>query len=210
MLDLGCGDGVLGRAVLDQFPTAAGVLVDFSQPMLDAAQTRLAGQNVSLLALDYGQLGWQEKLPVQQFDVIVSGFSIHHQPDARKKTLYAELFELLSPSGIFLNLEHVASPTRGREAQHDDLFIEAMVAHQANMGEPKSYAEIAADYHVRPDKAANILAPVEAQCEWLREIGYAQVAVYLKIFELALFGGIREPDAEASGTGTPAAIFRRS
>ena len=129
VLDLGCGDGVLGRAVLDQFPNAAGVMVDFSQPMLDEAQTRLAGQNVSLLALDYGQLGWQEKLPMQQFDVIVSGFSIHHQPDIRKKTLYAELFELLSPSGIFLNLEHVASPTPWIEAQHDDLFIEAIVAH---------------------------------------------------------------------------------
>ena len=75
------------------------------------------------------------------------------------------------------------------------------------IGEPKSYAEIAADYHVRPDKAANILAAAETQCEWLREIGYTQVDVYLKIFELALFGGIRESDAEASGNGTPAVVF---
>jgi len=28
------------------------------------------------------------------------------------------------------------------------------------------------DLLCRPDKAANILAPVEAQCQWLREIGY--------------------------------------
>ncbi|NER32457.1 MAG: class I SAM-dependent methyltransferase, partial [Symploca sp. SIO1C4] len=206
VLDLGCGDGILGSAVLDQFPAAEGVLVDFSQPMLDAAQTRLAGKNVSLLALDYGQLGWQEKLPLQQFDVIVSGFSIHHQPDARKKTLYAELFELLSPGGIFLNLEHVASPTPWLEAQHDALFLEAMMAFQKGSPNPKTFDELATGYHARPDKEANILALVETQCDWLREIDYAQVDVYLKIFELALFGGIREPDAEASGNGTPTAV----
>jgi trans-aconitate methyltransferase len=41
-LDLGCGDGVLAHAVLDRFPSAHGVLADFSEPMLEAARQRLA------------------------------------------------------------------------------------------------------------------------------------------------------------------------
>lgn len=46
-------------------------------------------------------------------------------------------------------------------------------------------------YYYRPDKAANILTPVEDQCAWLREIGYVDVDCYLKAFELAVFGGRR-------------------
>ncbi len=33
---------------------------------------------------------------------------------------------------------------------------------------------------------------VEAQCKWLRELGYADVDCYLKLFEIAVFGG-RKP-----------------
>ena len=41
----------------------------------------------------------------------------------------------------------------------------------------------------RPDKDANILAPVEDQCVWLRNNGYENVDCYLKVMELAVFGG---------------------
>ena len=43
----------------------------------------------------------------------------------------------------------------------------------------------------RPDRAANILAPVEEQCGWLRALGFQDVDCYWKYFELAVFGGFR-------------------
>ena len=43
----------------------------------------------------------------------------------------------------------------------------------------------------RPDRAANILASVEEQCHWLREIGFKEVDCFWKYFELAIFGGMR-------------------
>src|SRR5713101_3706010 len=39
--DLGCGSGVLARAILTRYPDARSVLVDFSEPMLDAARAQL-------------------------------------------------------------------------------------------------------------------------------------------------------------------------
>ena len=42
MLDLGCGDGILGRYLLGRFPNAAGIFADFSDPMLKAAQAATA------------------------------------------------------------------------------------------------------------------------------------------------------------------------
>ena len=43
ILDLGCGDGILGLAVLDQYPQARAVFADFSEPMLEAARKRVDG-----------------------------------------------------------------------------------------------------------------------------------------------------------------------
>lgn len=192
-LDLGCGDGILGHALLDQFPNAAGVFSDFSQPMLDAAEKRLAGYETAVfLESDYGDKAWlAQMMPYAPFDLIVSGFSIHHQPDDRKKELYGELYDLLAPGGLFLNLEHVASHSPWGKEAFDRFFVESLYSYHQRNGNGQSKETIAENYYNRPDKAANILAPVESQCDWLRQIGFRDVDCYLKIFELALFGGIK-------------------
>ncbi len=192
ILDLGCGDGILGQAILDQHPNAHCVFVDFSEPMLTAAKKRLSAyKNCTFIQADYGQLGWQKEVDHSQFDVIVSGFSIHHQPNTRKKGVYTELYDLLKPGGIFLNLEHVNSPTPWVEQQFDAFFIDHLFAYAQKVQMGKSREEVAQEFYYRPDKAANILAPVDKQCAWLREIGFKDVDCYLKVFELALFGGVK-------------------
>jgi tRNA (cmo5U34)-methyltransferase len=189
-LDLGCGDGVLSAAIVERFPQAEGVLLDFSEPMLDAAKKRFANQTARLqfAYVDYGLPFWTQSADHRSpYDAIVSGYSIHHQPDTRKREIYAEIFRLLRPGGIFINVEHVSSPTKWVAGVNDELFIDYL-----RRGSPQmSRSEVAERYYYRPDKAANILAPVELQCQWLRENGFADVDCYLKILELAVFGGRR-------------------
>jgi len=190
-LDLGCGDG----ALVERFPQARGVLVDFSEPMLEAAGNRFARQSYAVRCAnaDYGAASWIASADARgPFDAIVSGYSIHHQPDGRKREVYREIFGLLAPGGLFLNLEHVASASPWVESMHDALFLDHLERHHRD----RSRAEVEKTYYARPDKAANILAPVEAQCQWLREIGYTDVDCYLKVFELAVFGG-RKPAGAA-------------
>lgn len=192
-LDLGCGDGILGHAILDRYAAAQGLFADFSEPMLDAARARLANYSgQTFAAIDYATPAWVDQVAVYApFDVIVSGFSIHHQPDNRKREVYAEIYNLLKPGGVFLNLEHVASLDKWVEELFDDLMIDSQYGYLSAGSDTRSREEIAYTHYYRPDKAANILAPVETQCDWLREIGYQHVDCYLKIFELALFGGLR-------------------
>lgn len=192
LLDLGCGDGILGHALLELNPGARATFLDFSEPLLQLAKQRLASTSFAadFACVDYGQEGWQHLLPTNQtFDLIVSGFSIHHQPDARKQTLYGELFQLLNPGGLFLNLEHVQPGTQTLSEISDLLFIEGMVAQEQRSGGLRSREQLAQDYRSRQDKDANILAPLDQQCAWLRDLGFENVDCYFKMFELALFGG---------------------
>jgi len=187
ILDIGCGDGVLTAAILSAFPDAEAVCIDFSEPMLKAARERLPA-SAHVANIDYAKPQWVEAMqPFVPFDAIVSGFSIHHQPDERKREIYAECYSLLATGAIFIQMEHVSSPTAWVERLHDELFID----HLHMFDSSRSKAEVAASYRARADREANILAPVELQLKWLREIGYIDVDCYLKIFELAVFGGRR-------------------
>ena len=72
-------------------------------------------------------------------------------------------------------------------------YVSARYAIEKQNGGTRTFDELAEEYKNRPDKAANILASTELQCDWLREIGYEEVDYYMRIFELAVFGG-RKPN----------------
>ena len=191
ILDLGCGDGPIGRMLLEHFPEAKVLFADFSEPMLEAARSQVSGDGRAVvLKVDYSSPSWIERVAsAAPFDVVVSGFSIHHQPDNRKRALYGEIFDLLALPGVFLNLEHVASATPAAEAVHDNFFVDHLVWFHQSFDSSKSRGEIEKAYFNRLDKQENILAPVDEQCRWLREIGFKDVDCFFKVFELALFGG---------------------
>jgi SAM-dependent methyltransferase len=191
ILDLGCGNGIIGRYLLGLFPNITGIFADFSDPMLDAARKNLGGfPQTKVIKVDFSNRGWVDAIKqFLPFDIIVSGFAIHHQPDERKKKLYSEIYELLSPGGVFLNLEHVSSPTPEVERIFDDYFIDHLFDYHSKLDKNNSREDIEYGYYRRPDKKENILAPVDDQCRWLREIGFKDVDCFFKIFELSLFGG---------------------
>jgi len=191
-LDLGCGDGILGAAILGTYPNSRGVLADFSEPMLEQAREQLseyAGQLV-FENLDYGDPAWVNRMQSEApFDAIVSGYSIHHQPDARKRPIYEEIFSLLKPGGWFINIEHIAASSQLATDLFDNHVIDARYAIEKRDGGTKTRQEIADIFMNRPDREANILLSVDTQCGWLREIGYEEVDCYFRVYELAVFGG---------------------
>src|SRR5262249_30221444 len=85
VLDLGCGDGLLLATVLQAFPQATGVALDFSPLMLEQADRRLAqfGGRAAVVEADLGTPAWLDRV-AGPFDAVVSGFAIHHLSDDRK------------------------------------------------------------------------------------------------------------------------------
>jgi len=191
ILDLGCGDGILGRFLMTNYPSANGVFVDFSDPMLDAARESLQNTiNSTILKADFASPNWIDKVASHKpFDIVISGFAIHHQPDERKRELYSEIYELLTPGGVFLNLEHVESSTPEVGQLFEEHFVDHLHNYQLKSDPDSSREKVADAFRDRPDKDEDQLAPVETQCRWLREIGFKDVDCFFKLFEIALFGG---------------------
>lgn len=163
VLDLGCGDGRLAALVLEHRPSVSEVVaVDRSAPMLASARERFAGdERVRIGTHDLGD-------PIDalgRFDVIVSGFAIHHVPDERKRALYGEVAAQLEPGGLFANLEVVQSAT------------------------PELHAEFLAAIGRDADDPADRLAPVEPQLGWLRDAGLVHVDCLWRWRGMALLTG---------------------
>lgn len=193
-LDLGCGDGIIGRYLLEKYPDTFGVFIDFSDTMLCAASEKLGNQpNSKIIKLDFSTHNWIDSIKkYTPFDVIVSGFAIHHQPDAGKKQLYSEIYDLLSPGGVFLNLEHVASSTPETAMIFEDFYIDSLVKFQQKINPRTKREKVAESFKDRADKYEDKLTPVESQCKWLNEIGFTDVDCFFKLFEISIFGG-RKP-----------------
>jgi tRNA (cmo5U34)-methyltransferase len=149
VLDLGCGDGRLAALVLEARPEAeAAVGLDSSPPMLDLARSCFEDDaRVEVRAHDL-----EEALPpLGRFDVVVSGFAIHHLAHERKRSLFAEIVATLRPGGVFANLEVVQCAT----------------------------PELHEEFNRRIDRPGgdpqDVLAEVEPQLTWMREAGFVQV-----------------------------------
>lgn len=188
ILDLGCGDGTLGRALLDEFPMVQMTFADFSEPMLDKLRDKIGtDKGATIINIDFATSSWTKGVEFQKpFDVIVSGFAIHHQPNERKRELYAEIFELLNKGGLFLNLDQVSSASPSISQIFDIFFLDHINRFLIETG-LNDMSKIEEAYY--QDKKENIPAPVEAQCQWLCDLGFQEVDCFFKTFELALFGG---------------------
>ncbi len=185
-LDLGCGDGVLTAAVRRHWPDAEVVLIDFSDPMLDAARARF-GVGTTILNRDFADSDWADGLG--PFDAVVSGFAVHHHPDDRKRRIYRDVFSLLAPGGWFVNIEHTASASPLGNRLWEQQMVEALYRRRQQQDPTVSREQVHHEFTSRQEREADILAPVWDQCDWLRAIGFIDVDCFFKSFELAVFGG---------------------
>jgi tRNA (cmo5U34)-methyltransferase len=154
VLDLGSGDGRLLTLVRTVHPHLHGVALDFSNAMIQRLEEQFAmDPSVGVVRHDL-----DAPLPPLDgpFDAVVSSFAIHHLVHARKRSLYAEIFDRLAPGGVFCNLEHVASATASLHAQ----FLERL--------------------GIVDEDPSNKLLDVETQLLWLREIGFDNVDCHWK------------------------------
>jgi tRNA (cmo5U34)-methyltransferase len=167
VLDLGTGDGRLIRLINANRPDIEeAVALDVSPTMLKSARDHFASDStVKIIEHDLSQ-----PLPdLGYFDAVVSSFAIHHLKHERKHELFEEIYDIINPTGVLCNLEHVASPS-----------VELHVRFLNAIG-----------YTPEKEDRANRLLPMEIQLEWLRDRGFVEVDCYWKWLEMALLIGYK-------------------
>jgi tRNA (cmo5U34)-methyltransferase len=163
-LDLGCGDGRLIALLRSRHPEANAIGLDSSKPMLARAAARFENEPGLEVRLHDLARPLEEAGP---FDAVVSGLAIHHLEDDRKRSLFSEIQTLLTPGGVFANLDLV-SP-----------------------GSPRIHEDFRRKIGRTEDDPSDRLAPLAAQIDWLREAGFDEVDCHFKWLELALVVAVR-------------------
>jgi SAM-dependent methyltransferase len=164
-LDLGTGDGRLLAAIRERHPDARAVGLDASEPMLARAAQRfdddpLVELRKHDLNVPLGDMG-----PV---DAVASGLAIHHLEDDRKRELFEEIHTLLTPGGVFANLDLVSAAS------------------------PRLHERFRREIGRTEDDPSDRLAHLSEQMSWLRAVGFDEIDCHFKWLQLTLVVAAKE------------------
>lgn len=97
ILELGCGTGVMWKKHLYLLNGNASLLLtDFSEGMLEAAKTNLAGYpNVDFRRVDIQDIPYEDG----SFDIVIANMMLYHVPDLARGL--SEVRRVLKPGGAF-------------------------------------------------------------------------------------------------------------
>lgn len=167
-MDLGTGTGITAKFIQDMLPNAAIDVVDFSEQMMEGAKKKLGNKNVDYIMGDYSKIEF-----TKHYDIIVAVIGIHHQNHEGKQKLFAKIYSMLKPGGVFIFGDLVTHADKFKAAHNHALHYHHLVEHATD---EKTLAEWA-HHHMY----LNDLAPVEDQVKWLEEVGFEVKQDFLKM-----------------------------
>lgn len=171
ILELGVGTGLTAQRVLQTLPRTQYSAIDFSEQMLAGARERLRPYNVTYINGDYAEIA----LP--QNNLVVSVIGMHHQgSDTAKQRMFQRIYDSTEGGFVFGDLFTYRDRLETERSQRlhyqfledharDRTTLEAWVHHQRNL---------------------NVLANLEDQVQWLKEVGFREVSVLFRMYLTAL------------------------
>jgi trans-aconitate methyltransferase len=128
-LDLACGPGAISQRLLERFPRARCVAVDFDPVMLAIGEGALGTRDGRLrwVDADLAERGWADAVAESGIDAVLSTTALHWLPAPQLVALYRDLGGLVRPGGVFLNgdnmdfgsdlptVQQIAEAARNRE-----------------------------------------------------------------------------------------------
>jgi SAM-dependent methyltransferase len=188
-LDLGAGTGAASRAILHLYPRSTAVLADFSAEMMRAGEREMqpfAGR-YQYVEFDMAAAGpWPAAIPAA-LDAVVTSMCVHHLPDGRKRSLFAEIAGRLVPGGWYLNYDPVRA---------EDPLVEATWERVRDREDPaaaRRRRHWSALDQARWDNHVRYIIPLGPQLEYLRAAGFEGVEVYWRHLENVIYAGRRPP-----------------
>jgi len=123
ILDLGCGNARFLAPALLQYPPGCYRGIDLSEAALDEAQAYLA--ELSDVSLSHGDLLEAIESTTDRWDVIFTGYALHHLTPEDKARLFQAACRCLSDGGVLLMVDVVREEGQSRE-DYLDIYLKFM------------------------------------------------------------------------------------
>jgi SAM-dependent methyltransferase len=123
LLDLGCGNARFLAPCLQSAPPETYDGVDLSASALDEARTYLKG--IANTALHHKDMLEAVEATDSAFDIIFTGFAVHHLDAAGKQRLFTACAERLAPGGSLIMVDVVREDGQTRE-QYLESYLDFM------------------------------------------------------------------------------------
>jgi len=185
ILDLGCGDGILGKTLYDIDKQIEIVVTDGSEEMLNTARVNLSNVNVKEFRLTTFDEIIKGKFNWEPFDFIMSAFAIHHLELSQKKALFYRIIEALNSGAYFLNID-VALPANSQtEDWYYELWREWIDCHHKSLNIANPFEHVPNEARA---KSENYYDPLQIQLDYLSDIGFVDVECHYKYGLFTIYG----------------------
>ena len=168
ILDLGCGNGNVTEQLIDQFKEANYFLLDASKEMLSICRNRFKKYQIRVMESYFNDY----MFPVDHFDIVAGGFSLHHCDQNEKRQLFQKIYNSLRENGIFAISDLMIDK---HDTAHDELiaYWGRLVNKNFPDGEKWTWIMEHYDEFDKPDS-------VENQLKWLRAAGFNDIDIIIK------------------------------
>lgn len=197
IMELACGDGTLAEALLTRFADAVVHGYDLSPQMLETAQQRLAdyGRRFQPMQFDLHSTAWRR--PSFSPHAVVSSLTIHHLDGSGKAQLFADVYEMLAPGGVFVVADLIlpANP-QAREIAADgwDTAVRTQADADNTPEAFDAFLKLQWNLHRYPedpktgiDKPSTLLE----QLNWMEQAGFDGVDVLWMMAGHVIFMGVK-------------------
>lgn len=195
-VDIGCGSGWLGEAILRRYPNSRLLALDGSKEMLRRAEERLApfGGRVELRTFRLEDQEWPSKIE-GSVRCFASCLVIHHLDRAGKRELFRQIFEKLESGGAFLYadvVEEKSEPGRKHMARSWNEEVKRRSLELTGDGRAyRFFVDEGWNMYEHPDPMDKPSGASE-QLRWLEEAGFMGVDVPWARAGHAVFCGHRK------------------
>jgi len=201
-IELAAGEGFLSHAILDSFPNAKLLALDYEQSMREQTAQRLNhfGERAAVAAFDMLSDDWYGVL--NGVDCVVSSLCIHHLSGDQKQILYRAIGSRLTSRGVLLIADLVAAqrPEANRlfAAAWDKSAEAQSSAQTGSRAVYDQFVETRWNYYLHPDPFDKP-SPLFDQLRWLNAAGFAVVDCFWMQAGHAIFGGYKAREANPNG-----------
>jgi ubiquinone/menaquinone biosynthesis C-methylase UbiE len=169
VVDLGAGPGAYLELFLRAFPEARGTWVDVSEAMEELGREQLAplGDRVTYVVGDVERLAG---LPIEPAEAVISSRALHHFSPESLERVYRAAFDIVTPGGFVVNLDHVGAPGDWEQVYRR---VRPQFTGDRKRG-------------LKPHRHDYPLSPADRHAEWIEAAGFGPADVPWRTFYTAL------------------------